>query len=181
MIAKAVGIGEGVRPTVLDATAGMGADAFVMASLGCQVQLLERSPIVYELLRSGIQQGLLEAEHETSEALGRMRLVSGDSLEWLKRQEPEFVDVVYLDPMFPSREKSALVKKEMQFFHQVVGPDEDADRLLSLARSKAEYRVVVKRGLRSAYLDGIEPTYQLKGKSSRYDVYVNKSLKHHAG
>ena len=87
-------------------------DAFVMASLGCQVQLLERSPIVYELFGQAFSKGCLKQSMRRRRPWGECGSVSGDSLEWLKRQEPEFVDVVYLDPMFPSREKSALVKRK---------------------------------------------------------------------
>ncbi len=178
LIAKAVGISGAAYPSVLDATAGLGGDAFVLASLGCRVQMLERSHVVHELLRSGLANAGMIESVELRPVIDRMTLIEGDALQWLGRQEQGFVDVIYLDPMFPTREKSAQVKREMQFFHQVVGPDEDSDALLALAQEKAEYRVVVKRGLRSPLLSNREPTYQLKGKSSRYDVYVNRSLSH---
>ncbi|WP_445775347.1 class I SAM-dependent methyltransferase, partial [Shewanella sp.] len=41
-IAKAVGLKQGVTPTVVDGTAGLGRDAFVLASLGCKVIMVER-------------------------------------------------------------------------------------------------------------------------------------------
>lgn len=54
-------------------------------------------------------------------------------------------DVVYLDPMYPHRQKSALVKKEMRVFQSLVGNDDDADSLLIPAMTIAKRRVVVKR------------------------------------
>lgn len=109
-IAKAVGLKAGANPTVVDATAGLGRDAFVLASLGCQVTMLERHPVVAALLADGLQRA-----QQDSEIGGwmreRMSLRSGPALENL--QQLGFTpDVVYLDPMFPHRQKSALVKKK---------------------------------------------------------------------
>ena len=42
----------------------------------------------------------------------------------------DYADVVYLDPMYPHKQKSALVKKEMRVFQHLVGADLDADELL---------------------------------------------------
>ena len=46
-VAKAVGIKGSALPTVIDATAGLGRDAFVLAAIGCQVRLVERHPVVF--------------------------------------------------------------------------------------------------------------------------------------
>jgi 16S rRNA (guanine1516-N2)-methyltransferase len=86
--------------------------------------------------------------------------------------ESQRPDVVYLDPMFPARSKSAQVKKEMQVFHQLVGTDPDADQLLELARACAKKRVVVKRPRIAPELAAARPSYTLTGKSNRYDIYV---------
>jgi 16S rRNA (guanine1516-N2)-methyltransferase len=157
MIAKAVGVKAGVYPRVLDATAGMGKDSFVLASLGCQLTLIERSPVVHALL----QDGLIRAQHFAQEqdpdlhqVIERMQLLAQDSccyLESLAREQ--FPDVIYLDPMFPERQKSADVKKEMAAFHSLVGKDEDADALLPLALAHVNYRVVVKRPRKAPFLN----------------------------
>ena len=86
------------------------------------------------------------------------------------------IDVVYLDPMFPERKKSAKVKKQMQAFHAIVGTDADADGLLALALNVATYRVVVKRPAGANYLAEKKPSYSLEGKSTRYDIYTLKKL-----
>jgi len=180
MIAKAVGVRSGVHPWVLDATAGLGGDAFVLASLGCSMTLLERVPAVRALLEDGMLQGYRFAADQDSslaEVLDRMTLVEADSLNYLREvSEAERPDVVYLDPMFPVRTKSAMVKKEMRVFHSLVGQDTDADGLLKAALSCARYRVVVKRPRTAPALAGPSPSHVLEGKSNRYDIYPIEKL-----
>ncbi|WP_150912686.1 class I SAM-dependent methyltransferase [Marinobacter halotolerans] len=175
LIAKAVGL-QKTRQTlhILDATAGLGQDAFVLASLGCQVTLFERSPVIHAILADGLARAAMN--EQCADIVGRMRLEAGDSLEWLQRREADSVDVVYLDPMFPHRDKSALVKKEMQVFRQVVGDDDDSDALLEAALAVARYRVVVKRPRKAEPLNGPAVTARIEGKSSRFDVYSLKAL-----
>ena len=142
-VAKAVGIKGDYLPDVVDATAGLGRDAFVLASVGCRVRMLERNPVVAALLDDGLARGYADAE------IGgwlqeRLQLIHASSLTALTDITPR-PQVVYLDPMFPHKQKSALVKKEMRVFQSLVGPDLDADGLLEPARLLATKRVVVKR------------------------------------
>lgn len=180
MIAKAVGINAGVYPQVLDVTAGLGRDAFVLASLGCLVQMIERSPIVYCLLQEGLARAKAFAEDQDSDLLAiltRMHLLAFDARDYLRSLAVEMQpDVIYLDPMFPARNKTADVKKEMRAFHDIVGSDADAGELLEHALRKARYRVIVKRPRKAEPLQGRQPTYELNGKSSRYDIYSLKKL-----
>jgi 16S rRNA (guanine1516-N2)-methyltransferase len=172
-IAKAVGIQAARKPIVLDATAGLGADAFVLASLGCQVTMHERNPWVYELLLDALVRLQNSTDTDLLAIAQRLKLSSRCSLSTLM----ESADVVYLDPMFPERKKSALVKKEMQIFHELVGADTDSDELLPLAIDTAKYRVVVKRPKLAPPLADQEPSYSLKGKSGRFDIYALKAIK----
>lgn len=185
MIAKAVGVKAGVYPRVLDATAGMGKDSFVLATLGCELTMIERSPIVHMLLKDGLQRALDFAraqDAELQQVIQRMQLLGQDSRSYLETLTPEqFPDVIYLDPMFPERQKTADVKKEMAAFHSVVGKDEDADALLPLALAHVNYRVVVKRPRKAPLLNNQTPSYQLEGKSSRYDIYTVKKLPERLG
>ena len=106
-----------------------------------------------------------------------MELLAVDSQDYLGQLSDEYrPDVIYLDPMFPDRQKTADVKKEMAAFHQVVGQDEDADLLLEKALAKANYRVVVKRPRKAPFIANKTPSYQLEGKSSRYDIYTIKKM-----
>ncbi len=178
MIAKAVGIKGGTCPAVLDATAGMGRDAFVLATLGCEVTLLERAPVIHALLEDGLFRAGEADDAELQAIIARMQLINADSQQWMFDQAAagQRYPVVYLDPMFPHSDKSALVKKEMRVFRPVVGDDLDADALLDSALQIASHRVVVKRPRKAPFLAQKTPSYQLEGKSSRYDIYALKKL-----
>jgi len=175
MIAKAVGLQPGVRPAVLDATAGLGRDAFVLASLGCAVTLIERQTIIAALLEDGLQRAMADAD--MGPVVSRMQLRIGNAIELMRTWTDEAPQVIYLDPMFPHRDKTALVKKEMRLFRPLAGDDDDAPALLESALALATHRVVVKRPRKAPTIAGAQPGYGLEGKSSRFDIYPKKSLK----
>lgn len=170
-IIKAVGL-KGQGPLrVLDATAGLGRDAFVLANSGCTVDMIERSSVVAALLSDGLDRAALDAE------LGRwvskrMVLYHGISYELLVDWSSIQPEVIYLDPMFPHRKKAALVKKEMRIFQQLLGPDQDADKMLVPALDLASKRVVVKRPDGAPFLAGRAPTMSINSKKHRFDVYL---------
>lgn len=169
-IAKAVGIKKSYLPTIVDATAGLGRDAFVLAGLGCQVRLYERHAVVAALLDDGLERGYADAEIG-SWLRQRMTLLHASSINALATLSPA-PDVVYLDPMYPHRPKSALVKKEMRVFQSLVGNDEDADSLLMPAMTIAKRRVVVKRPNYASPLAAISPQTTIKTKNHRFDIYA---------
>ncbi|KEQ19526.1 class I SAM-dependent methyltransferase [Endozoicomonas numazuensis] len=175
-IAKAVGLNKGAKPRVLDATGGLGRDAFVLASLGCQVTVIERSPVIAALLEDGIRRAM--EDPEISEIATRMQLIKNDSRRAMESElaSGEQFDVVYLDPMFPHKEKSAEVKKEMKVFQDLLSGDPDADELLAPALQLARFRVVVKRPRLSPELGNVAPTYKLEGKACRYDIHALKAF-----
>ncbi len=179
-IAKAVGLNhKGFKPVILDLTAGLGRDSFVLASLGATLQMVERHPVVTALLESGLHQARQSSmeDPELASVVERMSLIEQEAQCYLEElAESDLPDVIYLDPMFPPREKSSKVKKEMQLFHQLVGADVDSDQLLPLAMARARYRVVVKRPAHAPFLAEKKPGYSLKGKSSRFDIYPLKKL-----
>ncbi|ODQ00334.1 class I SAM-dependent methyltransferase [Salinivibrio sp. SS2] len=178
-IAKAVGLNKGVTPRVLDATAGLGRDGFVLASLGCEVQLIERHPVVAALLDDGLQRAYQDEEIGTW-MRARMTLLHASSAQALTEmaQTPglQRPDVVYLDPMYPHKKKSALVKKEMRVFQSLVGADTDADNLLDPALALARSRVVVKRPDYAEPLAGMTPHSSIATKKNRFDMYINAAL-----
>ncbi|QUM86834.1 MULTISPECIES: class I SAM-dependent methyltransferase [unclassified Moritella] len=174
-IAKAVGLKSGVTPSVVDGTAGLGRDAFVLASLGCHVTMLERSPIVAALLDDGLKRAVDDAE--IGGWIGtRLKLVFASSLSKLEGLGIT-PDVVYLDPMYPHKKKSALVKKEMRVFQSLVGADLDADGLFEPAMRVATKRVVVKRPDYAEYIANAEPSMAIETKKNRFDVYVKQGMK----
>ena len=171
-LARAVGLKPGYDPTVIDATAGMGRDAFVLATLGCRVHMLERSPVIAALLADGLARATADAELGPVIS-GHLRLVHTDAIAYLRgltaEERPE---VVYLDPMYPHRRKAALVKKEMRTFRTLVGEDPDAGELLLAALEAARKRVVVKRPKGAEPLPGPRPNAAVESPNTRYDLYV---------
>ena len=169
-LARAVGLKKGATPSVLDATAGLGRDAFVLATLGCPVRLVERSRIIGALLEDGLKRA--ETDPEVSPIASRMSLSVGQATEIMcALDDTKRPDVVYLDPMYPHGNKTALQKKEMRLFRVLVGDDEDAPELLDAALVCAKGRVVVKRPRNAPFLGTREPRGEVRSKNTRYDLY----------
>ncbi len=172
-IAKAIGIKKIPNIKVVDATAGLGGDAFVLASLGCDIILLERNPVIYSLLKNALDRVQNADDQEVKAICSRMKLINQQADQYLSAQKAaDYADVIYLDPMFPSRKKSAKVKKEMSYFHDIVGEDNDSDALLKLALTRAHKRIVVKRPRLAEELAGLKAQFNITGKSTRYDIYI---------
>ena len=169
-LGRAVGVNKRPGLSVVDATAGLGRDSFVLADLGCAVSLVERSPLVFALLRDGISRAAGSDDPWLRQVAGRMALYLGDSASWLAGLDSS-PDVIYLDPMFPARKKSARVKKEMWLFQHLLTKTQDEAELLAQALSSASWRVVVKRPARAEPLNGEKPHHAIEGKTVRFDVY----------
>mgnify|MGYP003625858067 CR=1 FL=1 len=166
---KAVGMKGGKTPTVVDATAGLGRDAFLLASLGAEVTLIERSPEMHGLLAEGLERAR-KAGGDVADVISRMTLLYGDAKDLLPTLSP---DVVLVDPMHPARKKSALVKHEMRLIREIVGTDEDAAELMTVALAIASNRVVLKWPLRADPMKGIGAvSHQIRGKSTSYQVFM---------
>lgn len=171
LLARAVGLKQHLSPSVLDATAGLGQDAFVLACLGCNVHCLERSKMVAALLQDALDRLFAHEEWKNLP----LSLTQIDAKNYLTNypETQTLPDVIYLDPMFPDRTKTALVKKEMRWLRDLLGPEEDASELLQLALKTARKRVVVKRPRLAPALDAsCKPSLQVMGQSSRFDVYL---------
>jgi len=171
-LAKAIGLKKGATPTIIDATAGFARDAFVLANLGCPITLIERNPLIAAL----IEDALIRAtnDEDIAEVIQRMSLINNDAVEYLTNLEQQNrPEVIYMDPMYPSREKSALVKKDMRLLHQLAGPDTDSEKLLETARQTALKRVVVKRPKSAPFVGDQKPATSIESKNTRYDIYLN--------
>ncbi len=175
---RAVGLKPQIPSSVLDATAGFGGDACMLAYFGAQVILLEREPIMGLLLKDGVTRAQRAGELMT--VASRMQVLITDAKEYLKQLAAEdYPDVIYLDPMFVHH-KSALPNKNMQFLQQHSGHTHDADALLSVALRCARKRVVVKRALQAPTLDATVPSLCIKSKLLRFDVYLTGFTLHAA-
>jgi 16S rRNA (guanine1516-N2)-methyltransferase len=171
-MARAIGLKGDQQPTIIDATAGLGRDAFILAHLGCYVHIIERSQVIGVLLEDGLQRARKSPEAAVIISQ-RLKLTIGDSRDILHNiKAAERPDVIYLDPMYPHRTKSSLVKKEMRILRALAGDDQDAPSLLETALACARNRVVVKRPRLAAAIKGMPPTTVITSKNSRYDIYL---------
>lgn len=166
-LAKAVGVGRGQvpYPHVLDATAGVGRDAFVLASLGCKVHMLERHPLLAALLTDALTRA--QSNPDIQVASQYLSLEARDALDVLTEDNP--YDVIYLDPMYPETNKKALPKKNMQVLRGLLGSD-DASGLLEHALATNVPRIVIKRPKHAPKTPA--PSVSITGKQTRFDVYV---------
>ena len=170
-LAKAIGLKKGATPTIIDATAGFARDAFVLANLGCPITLIERNPVIATLIEDALNRA--QDDDEVGDVIKRMTLINNDAVAYLNNlEEQNRPEVIYMDPMYPSREKSALVKKDMRLLHQLAGPDTDSEELLSTARKTALKRVVVKRPKSAPFVGEQKPATSIESKNTRYDIYL---------
>lgn len=172
LLVKATKVKGREKLRVIDATAGMGEDSLLLAAAGCEVTLFEQDLVIAALLQDTMRRALEEvALHEI---VMRMQLVEGDSIDHLRMlgETSERPDVIYLDPMFPERQKSGLVKKKFQLIHYLEAPAENEEALMQAAIAARPFKIVVKRPAKGPYLAGLKPSYSLDGKAIRYDCYV---------
>lgn len=161
---------------VLDATAGLGRDGFLLAAHGYRVELVERVPVVAALLEDVLGRAAAGALGPVAQATAaRIRFIPGDAtphLAALARRRDGRPEVVTVDPMYPWGGKTALPNKGMALFRQLVGADDDAADVLTAARLAATRRVVVKRPLRADALPGPPPSGSIVGSTTRWDLYA---------
>lgn len=157
------------NPIAIDATAGMGEDAFLIAANGYDVTLHEQNPVIALLLKDAIRRA--KRQPVLKDIVNRMHVVEGDSVDILSnRLDP--VDLIYLDPMFPGRQKSGLIGKKLQLIQKMEAPCSEEDALFDAAIKASPSKIIVKRPLKAPFLAGRKPNYSLDGKAIRYDCYT---------
>ena len=170
-LGRAMGVKGDKRPKVFDATAGLGRDAFVLADLGCSVTLSEQSAPLCYLLEQARELALMSTNDKVVEAVSRMRVLRGDS----RQQAVEGFDVIYIDPMFPERGKTAAVKKDLatvQALHAHSSVANAPEELLVWAMAQPVERVVIKRPVKAPVLGTFKPSHSITGKTVRFDVML---------
>ena len=205
LLLKATSLGRNKGSTVCDLTAGLASDSCIMAAGGAaSVLMVERDPIVAVLLKDAFRRMDLIAKNDLSSDKGDEELIlrAKDLSKILYFEENDAVsvaqrfaqskdegadrpDICYLDPMFPPRTKSALVKKNMVLLHGLLETQSDEDteqrlnkeaELLNAALGAARTKVVVKRPIQAPPLGGDlverKPSNVIKGSVNRWDVYV---------
>ena len=177
-IAKAMGLKSGITPAILDTTAGLAGDAFVLATLGCPVTMIERSPIIFALIEDAVERASLSDKFQSIIKQG-FNIINTDANDFIAQQlakncpKPE---VIYIDPMYPERKKSALVKKDMQILQRLHGNDDTTSQLFDNALIYAKKRVVVKRPLHADTISKKVPNTSIKSKKTRYDIYTLEKM-----
>ena len=180
LLVKAAKIKGTLSPTAIDCTAGLGQDSFLLAAAGFTVRMFERDETIAALLEDGLTRA--SNNPVISCVAKRMSLDRSDSLQYLEslaQSSEQTPDVIYLDPMFPARQKSAAVKKKFQLLHVLEKPCDEAeeDALIRAAFAAGSRKVVIKRPVKGGHLAGIKPSYSITGKAVRYDVLVPPSTK----
>jgi N6-adenine-specific methylase len=178
MLVQAAKVRACRQPLVIDATAGLGRDGFLLAAAGCRVRMIEANPVVAALLADGLERA--RCVFDLTAATERIELIVGDAREYLPilTEKP---DVVFLDPMFPERTKSALVRQELRLLQLLSPKNYDSTELLCKALHVAARKVVVKRPLKASALAALPPSYTRRGKAVRFDIYVGKRKQETSG
>ena len=158
----------GNAPSALDATAGLGEDSLLLAAAGFTVTLCERDPVIAALLRDSLRRAA--DDPELADAVSRMTLIECDSVSYMRGTDARF-DVILLDPMFPERKKSGLIKKKLQLIQMLEAPCGDEDGLFSAAYALSPRKLLIKRPAKGPYLSGKKPDHSITGGSVRYDCF----------
>ncbi len=150
----------------------------MLATLGCPVTMLERSAIIFSLIENAIERASLSEKFAAILKQG-FSVINCDASDYIEDQlstDATAPDVIYIDPMYPHRKKSALVKKDMQILQRLHGADDDAAGLLENALRFAKKRVVVKRPVTAETLSDKKPNTCIKSKKTRYDIYTIEKM-----
>jgi 16S rRNA (guanine1516-N2)-methyltransferase len=167
-----------MTPSILDTTAGLAGDAFVLATLGCPVTLIEYSPIIFSLIENAVERATLSEKFQAILKQG-FRIINCDSNNYITDQiekNSSKPDVIYIDPMYPERKKSALVKKDMQILQRLHEKNNNTSELLENALLYAKKRVVVKRPIHAETINNRRPNTCIKSKKTRYDIYTIEKM-----
>lgn len=153
--------------TVLDLTAGWGRDALVMAHAGARVLMLEQHPYMAILLKQAHEKLIDKVVCQ------RTSVIWIEAKEYLRSLHSSMLpDIIYFDPMHPTRQKTALVKKNLQLLQELVAPNHDVIECIQLAVASCKKRVIVKWPQKVKPL--LAPNYSVSGKTIRFDVYLPK-------
>ena len=157
-------------PTAVDVTAGLGDDSLLLAAAGFHVILFERNPVIYELLKDAMARAATVPA--LTDIVARMEVRHEDSTTAMATLTVS-PDVILLDPMFPERQKSALVKKKLQIIQKLESPCDDEKNLLLAAMRAGPKKLIVKRPPKGPYLADIKPDHNIEGKAVRFDCFVS--------
>ena len=167
LLVQAVKPRQGLK--VMDCTAGLGTDALILAYLGCEVVLVERSRVIASLLDDAIARA--RTYPSLTSAAGRMRLICTEAASMIENNP--LPDLIYLDPMFPVKDGTARVKGGMQLLQKFLGPDRDCLELLESVLESGVSKTVLKRPPRdSEWSPPRRPDQVLESRNAKFEVYL---------
>ena len=161
--------GQPMPQKIIDATAGFGEDSLILAAAGFDVDLYEFDDIIALLLEDGLDRA--KNIPELAPIVARMHFHHADSIQAMQNLD-YLPDSILLDPMFPSRSKSAMIKKKFQLLQKIESPCSVEEELLNAAIAANPKRIIIKRPLKGPFLADKKPSYSLEGKAIRYDCFV---------
>ena len=166
LIARAVGTRHGLK--VIDCTAGLGREGFLLAYLGCDVTLIERSRVIHTLLRDALNSASYDPD--LKRVVNRISLHQSDSRDFLS-QHPSW-DVIYIDSMFPEKKKTSLPKGDMQYLQRFLSNETNDESLLKRAFRCNFKRLVVKRPLKTGFDEIRKADLRIQNDRIRFDIYL---------
>lgn len=156
--------------TAVDGTAGFGIDGLILASTGASVTFIEQNPLLFLML---IAEKTKMSQHKNWQKLmNRIEIRFGNSGERLN--EIGKVDLIYLDPMFPTNSYKSLVNKNMQVLHHFIMPP-SIDEEIHLFNTAIHHcdKLIIKRPISAPYFANISPVQSTNNEAIRFDKYEN--------
>ena len=153
--------------TIFDATAGLLSDSIIFLSLGHSVVACEQSKILHLLVKDACKRAEAELPY-----LKNLTFINGDSLDIYGKYKD--IDAVYLDPLYPEIKKNILRSGNINSIRGLLDLERIEDRADELFNEfkKLDYKkIILKRPTNADQLDK-NINYQVKGKSTRFDIYL---------
>ena len=153
--------------TILDGTAGFLSDTLIFLALGHKVIACEQSRVLFMLLNDAINRA-----REELIFLKNLVLAHGNAIDIYKNARN--VDLIYLDPMYPDSKKNAARSGSMNDIKNILEIESIKnleDQIFFDFKKQDFKKIVLKRPIKSKIID-TNLNYQVKGKSTRFDVYI---------
>lgn len=167
--------------SVFDMTMGFAQDAILLAAYGKEVWACEENPIIFSMVQQALKGLHSDAQYFSTHGVKGKELLSkisnflhiygSNSLSHLQQREDLSFDVIYLDPMFSLSSKGGRKAKDIEFL-KLLAVSGNREELFLKACSHAKRRVVVKQALKESLEYPRKTSFQVKGKSHRFDVFL---------
>ena len=165
LIKKALGKHEAPL-NILDCTAGMLQDSLLFLSLGHKVTAVEQSKILFHLLSDAINRS------NDQKIFKALTLINANACSYISKGQK--FDVIYFDPMYPTRKKSALGSGQLEYLARILAIESienDSTQDFEFLSSLPIKKMIVKRPIKAEPFSK-KINYQVLGKTTRFDIYI---------